>query len=381
MACLFGVMLASCQDDTENFDNAVYAPATDLVTTINVKNNSEKLTGYVEAKLSKEEGVDVEVSFFANAAKVADYNAMYTQNYVELPSRFYSIPEAKITIPAGANTTGKVEVNFINLLELDKSKVYVLPVTMDCQLGSLSNNTYYFVIREAAMVSVVPEMTDNYGVFVEGDQATELGELSQLTVQALLYPFDFPRMLHTIMGVEDYFLIRVGDGPIPPNQVQLATKSNGKGDNATDAAWQLDTNRWTEFTLTYDTTTGETKVYFNGVQKGSTQICAFREPVDWNTASGDITDGPRGFYVGYSYAPDRSFNGYMAEMRIWNRVLTKEEINEPFQAYEVAPDSPGLVAYWKADEGAGNVFHDYANGYDLRCQSAPKWIPVALPNK
>ncbi len=342
MACLFGVMLASCQDDTENFDNAVYAPATDLVTTINVKNNSEKLTGYVEAKLSKEEGVDVEVSFFANAAKVADYNAMYTQNYVELPSRFYSIPEAKITIPAGANTTGKVEVNFINLLELDKSKVYVLPVTMDCQLGSLSNNTYYFVIREAAMVSVVPEMTDNYGVFVEGDQATELGELSQLTVQALLYPFDFPRMLHTIMGVEDYFLIRVGDGPIPPNQVQLATKSNGKGDNATDAAWQLDTNRWTEFTLTYDTTTGETKVYFNGVQKGSTQICAFREPVDWNTASGDITDGPRGFYVGYSYAPDRSFNGYMAEMRIWNRVLTKEEINEPFQAYEVAPDSPGI---------------------------------------
>ena len=234
MACLFGVMLASCQDDTENFDNAVYAPATDLVTTINVKNNSEKLTGYVEAKLSKEEGVDVEVSFFANAAKVADYNAMYTQNYVELPSRFYSIPEAKITIPAGANTTGKVEVNFINLLELDKSKVYVLPVTMDCQLGSLSNNTYYFVIREAAMVSVVPEMTDNYGVFVEGDQATELGELSQLTVQALLYPFDFPRMLHTIMGVEDYFLIRVGDGPIPPNQVQLATKSNGKGDNATE---------------------------------------------------------------------------------------------------------------------------------------------------
>ena len=66
---------------------------------------------------------------------------------------------------------------------------------------------------------------------------------------------------------------------------------------------------------------------------------------------------------------------------MWNRVLTEEEINQPFQAYSVEPDSPGLVAYWKLDEGSGNLFHDYANGYDLKCNAAPGWIPVALPEK
>lgn len=377
-AALLSVMaFSSCQDDTENFDNSVYAPTETPVTTVNVKPGMDSYTGTVSASLSKREGTDVSVTFAADPAKVAQYNALFTQNYSELPSKYFRIPNATTTIPAGGDSTGDVEVEFINLDNLDVSKTYVLPVSMSSPVGTLANNTYYFVVKEASIVSVTADMTENYAVFVSGEEAPELGAMNEITVQALLYPYDFPHQLSTIMGIEGKFLLRIGDSPIPANQLQLAT-SNG---NVTDAAWTFDTNKWTELTFTYSCATGETKVYFNGIQKGSTQIGGFAGPINWNTASGDITDGPRGFYVGYSYDGGRFFNGEMAELRVWNRILTDEEIKTPYQAYSVDPDSHGLVAYWKLDEGAGNVFHDYANGYDLKCNVTPNWIPVSLPQK
>lgn len=374
---LMGAVFTACQDDMEDFDNSVYAPAVDTSSTISVKPGMTSATGYVEGRLSKEADADVTVTFAANPAKVADYNAYYTQNYLELPSKYYKIPEASAVIPAGGNSTGKIAVEFLNLTDLDVSKTYVLPVSMESTVGALSNNTYYFVLREAALVSVVANMKENYGVYVAGEQAPLMSGMTQVTVEALLYPNDFPNMLATVMGIEGQFLVRIGDAGIPGNQLQLAT-SNG---NVTDAAWQFDTGKWTFMTLTYDTATGECKVYFDGVQKGSTQIGNFRGTVEWNTASGDITDGPRGFYVGYAYDGNRYFDGNMSELRVWNRILTKEEINEPYHFYTVANNARGLVAYWKMDEGSGNLIHDYANGYDLKCQKAPEWIPVSLPAK
>ena len=59
----------------------------------------------------------------------------------------------------------------------------------------------------------------------------------------------------------------------------------------------------------------------------------------------------------------------------------KTKSRPPNHFYEVSPESDGLAAYWKMDEGTGDAIHDYANGYDLKCQKAPEWIPVYLPAK
>lgn len=367
----------SCQSDTETVENSIFSPSLDNTTTINVKATTTEAKGYVEAQMARKEERDVKVTFAAVSDKVAEYNALYSADCVVLPTGHYSIPEPTATIPAGGNSTGEVEVRFNNLTSLDLSKTYVLPVMMSSDYGSLTNNTYYFVIREASLISVVADMTRNGAVFVNGGQATELANLEQITVEALLYPLAFPNMLSTVMGIEEEFLIRIGDAGVPPNQLQLAT-SVGK---ITDPEWSFLTDRWTFLTFTYDTNTGECNVYFNGVKKGETHFGSFRYPVNWNTASGDTQGGARGFHVGYSYDADRYFNGYMSELRVWNRILTPEEINSPFHFYTVEPDAEGLCAYWKVDEGTGNTFTDYANGYDLRCVQTPAWIPETLPAK
>lgn len=377
-AILAILTFASCQDSYENIDNSIFAPTLDTASTINVKpSTTETATGYVEAYMARLMDRDVTVTFSADPAGVDAYNGIYGADYVMLPANYYNIPNPTAVIAAGANTTGKVAVEFLNLSSLDLGKTYVLPVKMSCEFATLSNNTYYFVIKESALVTVTADMTENYAVFAQGDQAPELGNLSKITVEALLYPLDFPNMLATVMGIEGNFLIRIGDAGIPANQLQLAT-SNG---NVTDPAWAFDTNKWTFLTLTYDTESGECCVYFDGILKGNIQTGNYHNPVNWNTASGDITDGPRGFYVGYAYDSNRYFNGYMSELRVWNRILTKEEINSTNHFYTVNEDAEGLAAYWKMDEGTGNAIHDYANGYDLRCLKAPGWIPVYLPEK
>ena len=386
VACL---SLASCQDDTENFDNKVFSPTVNPVSNILVKEGTVAETGYVQASMSKNEGFDVEVTFGVIADKVADYNSIYNQEAELLPAGYYELPEPTVTITAGMVQSPRVPVNFVNLDNLDMDKLYVLPVgIVGAPFDHMSNYVTYFVIREASIINVVANMTKTAATFSATEpEAPELSNMEKITVEALLYPTAFPNMLATIMGQEGYFLVRVGDQGVDPNQIQIAT-ANG---NVTDAAWKLDTDVWTFLTFTYDTTTGAAEVYFNGVKKGATQYCNFRQPINWNTGAGNFADGESGkpyFYVGFAWESVRWFEGNMSELRIWNRVLAPEEINAPLHFYTVDPQSEGLVAYWKLDEGAGNMFHDSANGYDLVCMPnadadniRPAWVEVALPQK
>ena len=48
--------------------------------------------------------------------------------------------------------------------------------------------------------------------------------------------------------------------------------------------------------------------------------------------------------------------------------------------YGVSPESEGLVAYWKFDEGAGKTIKDQTSyGNDLTVEKELKWVNVSLP--
>lgn len=386
LACI-GLLAASCQDDMETFPNKVFSPTVNPVSSILVQEGTTDAIGYVSAKMAKKENYDVNITFGVMADKVDAYNSIYSQEAELLPEGYYTIPQPTATITAGLVATDNVAVDFINLANLDMDKLYVLPVgILSAPFATMDNDVTYFVIREAAIINVVADMTKTAATFKSTEaEAYQLSGLTQITVEVLLYPQSFPNMLATVMGKEGYFLVRIGDAGIEPNQLQLAT-SNG---NVTDEAWRFDTNKWTFLTFTYDTATGETKVYFDGVQKGSTQYGNFLSAIDWNSGTGPFTDGSNSyFYVGFAWNADRWFPGYMSELRVWNRVLTQDEINAPLHFYTVDADSEGLVAYWKLNEGAGNEFKDSANGYDLVCMpnddkdvTRPGWVEVSLPEK
>lgn len=167
--------------------------------------------------------------------------------------------------------------------------------------------------------------------------------------------------LSTIMGIEGKFLLRLGDVGVPWNQIQLAMS----GGNRTDAKLELsELDRWYHVAVTWDYTFAY--FYVDGellYQAGISNYSGFNLGVAYG---GRESDWNRAFWIGYAYNADRFFPGYMAEVRVWNRTLTKEEINAENHFYSVPVDSEGLVGYWKLNDGAGAIVKDSSpSGNDM----------------
>jgi hypothetical protein len=381
---LAGAFVSSCSDDVENVidNNMVYNASSDAVTTTLLNGKTDACTASLVAKIAQPESSDVTINYGVDESAVAAYNAIYSENAIILPSANYSLPTAQTSIIKGAVQSSALEIAFKDLNSLNDEQVYVLPVSIvNASIPVLQNNkTTYYVFRGASLINVVGNMENTCLRLKNPGEATALGSLDKLTVEVLLYPQAFDNMLSTVIGIEGTFLFRIGDSGVPSNQIQLATASG----NCTDSAWQLDLNTWTHVALTYDASTGAVDVYFNGIKKGSTQTVGYRNAVNWNVVSDD-----RECYIGYAYDPNRDFVGYMSELRVWNKILTADDLAQRNHFYSVEADSEGLCAYWKFDEGAGQTVHDYANGYDMYVPStypgqssspdAMQWISVALP--
>ena len=108
-----------------------------------------------------------------------------------------------------------------------------------------------------------------------------------------------------------------------------------------------------------------------------------RVTVNWGVSypREEENDNKRGFWIGYSYDTPRYLDGDISECRVWNRILTPEEIREKDHFYYVDPASDGLVAYWKFDDGQGGNITDHANGNNLIANNELTWKAVELPNK
>lgn len=367
LAAIIAIGMTACQKDMETFDNRVYEPNSTKLQSVLIDGMASSGVAIVKASIAKPLHRDMEVTFGSDFTKLGAYTEIYGEECVALPTANFTIDNPTVTILAGAVTSPEVKVN-INLDGLDRNLVYVLPVSIvNAPIDVIeSHRTSFIVVRGAALINVVCNINENFASLVAPGNASKLSGITQLTAEALFKVDEFGKLISTVMGIEGNFLLRIGDAGVPDNQLQLATSSG----NVTDAQWQFKTNEWIALAVTFDSATGQTNVYINGVKKGSTQTSNYRQPVNWNSNN---------FYVGKSYDNNRYLDGCISEVRVWNRILSEEELMGETHRYVVPVQSEGLVAYWKFNDGSGLLVKDYANGYDLICNAAPTWVPVELP--
>lgn len=213
--------------------------------------------------------------------------------------------------------------------------------------------------------------------------------MKAFTLEALVNPtvVRYNGSLSTIMGIEGKFLVRLGDVGIPWYQVQVCWDSGESGywgnieGKLSNSNMKVNLNEWTHIAVTFGE--GTVKVFINGEEKGSTTTNV-PASVNFGITHND-EQAPQGqqitrcFWVGYSYESTRDFQGMMSELRIWNRVLTADELANEARRYSVDPKSEGLVTYWKCDEGQGNVIKDHTSYRNDLASDGLKWEPVSLP--
>lgn len=367
-----------CQNNMETFDNKVYIDNNTKVGTLLLKKETVSLERTIQTAVPKPAEMDLTISYKADPSLVDAYNSAYYDNAIMLPDENYEIPETEVKIFKGSTKSTELTVYFKNLTTLDRELIYVLPVTIsDANIPILeSARTTYYVIKGAALINSVANISEN-NVYVAWKNPSVVNRLYRLTAEALIRADKLDNKISTLMGIEGKFLIRIGDSE-PSNQIQISTEEG----NATSADWVLPTKTWVHVAVTYNYATGLIEVYIDGKKK-TAQTVDFRSYVNWGVQHSDESNGrPRCFWIGYSYNKERYLDGDICECRIWNRVLSEQEINAKDHFYYVAPDSDGLVAYWKFDDASGNTIKDHTiNGNDATASYALRWKPVELPQK
>lgn len=375
-AALLAGMFVGCDSDNSSFDNKIYIDSTAKTQNILLQGNDTDESSF-QVSMPKPENKDVVFTIDVQSSLVDTYNEAYYDNAVMLPTANYSISQTEVAINAGSVRSSDITVSFTGLSDLDRQQRYVLPVVINSKhVGVLSSaRTMYYVIKGAALINVVADIEEN-NVYVDWVNDTDFRSMTTFTAEALIRVRNFDRMLTTIMGIEGKFLIRVGDAGIPSNQLQVAT-SNG---NYTSSDLAIPTNEWTHVAVTYDAVAQQIQVFING-KNMLTAATAAIGAVDWGVPHSDESDGkPRCFWIGYAYDNNRYLAGEISECRIWNRVLTSAEVNELNHFYYVDPTSPGLIAYWKFNDGGGDTVKDYSvNENHATASNSLKWNAVELP--
>ena len=407
-ALLSAMAVISCERQNDGFENKLFIDAENFKNEVRVATDEgvAELVKPIKVAMAQPMAQDVNVTLRRADELFDTYRQAYYHDDAELlPSEYCNLEDVKSVVRAGDVASENINVAFKNLDKLDYSKQYVLPVTIEAEGVAVLERakTMYFVIKEASLVNYVAEMYENRAWPI-WDNWEKVSYLEQFTMECLIncHNFNNSSSILTVMGVEDHFLIRIGDVTIPTNQIQVALAykdveggSTNRAD-VTDASLQLRKDRWYHLAVTFNK--GYVQVYLDGRLKveadrsvigkrpnpetGESEDIIF-ENVNFAAPHSDESDGkPRCFWVGYSYDSNRSLDGMIAEARLWNRVLTKEEINAPnhfYKLYENQIDET-LLAYWKFNEGAGKVVKDYSiYGKDLEADHTLIWYPVELP--
>lgn len=392
------MVLASCSrfDAVDRvFENSAYlnVSATDQTQLATFNNRIDETSLSLAVQLAYPADKDIAATVSVDASLVDEYNHRYSTSYEMLPSQYYDFPDKTVTVSAGRVSSETVEILFKGLtgegedntgaMELDKTWILPVKVTSgDIDVMGSASVAYYLVKRTSA-ITMAAQLTDNWIKFpkmneVGGPVAAAYNGLTAITYEAFIYidKFDTENSfgdcnISTVMGVEQYLLLRIGDTNFERRQLQFDGSGNGsqfgKLPSKGDPAKNLSAGQWYHVACTYDQATRTARIFLNGElidEAKDVGVTGASEENRINLAMRGMegaTNSEYEFFIGKSYNDYRPLQGKIAEARVWKCARTQEEIMENMQRIENPEQEPNLIGYWKFDEGEGNNIKDYSS--------------------
>lgn len=409
--------------DDHKFGNVVYlnVSQTSPVQLATFSNNRPTYDCTLQAALTYPAAQDVRVSLAVDPSLVAAYNARYGTAWPMLDEKYYTLSAPETTIAAGRTVSDVVTLQLRGLMgegeeqtgALPLDETFLVPVrisgaTMDVLRGS---DVAYYVVKRSSAITVAAQLGEgnwiNFPTLDKyGTNSSAWNGLTAMTYEALIYIDEFattdaedmPVSISSVMGVEQYLLLRIGDTNFERQQLQFDGSGSGSQFGkfpGKDATKNLEAGRWYHVACTYDQAARTVRIYVDGqlqseesgvgiaTQSEDNRInLAMRALYDYylNNPTEDNEKKYGGFvdayqfFIGKSYDEKRPLNGKIAEARVWSVARTPEQIWENMYNVENPADDPTLLGYWKFNEGAGNTVRDYSMyGNDGVAESDIKW--------
>lgn len=317
----------------------------------------EGTTQTLNVRLNNAQDHDRKFRFTAfTAEELAAYNQANGTSYEILPANGYKFSTNEVVVKAGSTVSEAVNVTILPLsTEQIKSGVsYVLPVKMhSVDEGNvlLGADEYLYLVKPTIITSV-PVLGSVPGLAYRRAKAFKVTQekLDQWTVEFRVNMSGFSRNNQAIFGSwgpsgKDEIYIRFGDEPMRPNFQYLQAKFGGTQFDKSNT--EFERNRWYHIALVYNGTT--VALYVDGQKDLDTDKVAGQ-----TFTLGDV------LHICSSGGAWFVNAAMLHEMRVWKIARTPSQLKE-FE-YGVSPKTPGLLHYWKMDEGQGGILKNSVEG-------------------
>ena len=303
--------------------------------------------------------VTVNLSFGDEAALNA-YNESHGTAFQPVPADMYKVSSESVVIKADNAISETCTVTITDFSFIKNGVSYMIPVTIKSVSGTnneileTSRTTYLRLARTVSFYALDVNDSNMSSNFIF-DSSKEI-ELKQYTYEIKVYPYHLKqsgeeqlcRVCNFTGSAKRQNMLRFNENGRPWKSLQIVTPSGG--DYTTTTIFEP--QQWYMLSMVYDGSAYQ--LYING------------EP-DGTTLGGDQSTVFGQFELGMSWTtyPSRQlFSGRISEVRVWDYPRSKTQIKGGLCGTD--PESEGLRAYWKMNEGSGHIFKDATgNGYDM----------------
>ncbi len=290
---------------------------------------------------------DVKIYLDVDENAVETYNLKYGTQYEMTPKEAYELDSKEVVIPAGQSVSSSVLVSIIDKSALVEGVSYMIPISIksvdsDMEVIESSRTIYLKLARTIKFSAPYVGTTTASRSFSldEDDIVTGIKKYTwEVKFRAENFRINASGEPIKIGGVYNNML-RFAESGNPANVLEVYAGT----ENKMIANTQFAVNTWYLLSIVND---GKTlTLYVNGVKDNSMAVTPYDYQFDGVTI-GQPMDG---------YQSKQLFRGWLGGMRYWSRALSAREIKA--NQCGVNPNAEGLVACYRMDEGAGNIFYD-----------------------
>ena len=362
---LGALLLTGCNDaeyDTLSNQAYILQTNTNANSSLKLTVGAEVATTTLNVRLSDVANVESRYRLVYDTAVVNEYNRLNETPYASLPQESFSLSSEETTIEAGASVSTPITLTVPPYSEALKAsgKKYAIGFRLENTSGNASvlpsGSKIVYILDQVVIQPVVVLDQSHY---VSQDLVKNY-PLTEWTVEMninkhVLYTEVGRGNNQAIFGAgPDEIYIRFGDAPIEGNRLQIKTQGTQMNSLALF-------NEHTWYHLAFVCTGTKLYLYVNGQLDNSMDL-----PGKTTNVNNINICSPFTYWLG---------NAMYSEVRFWQRARSQAEIAN--NMYACDPTTPGLITYYKMNEGEGYSFRDASgngNNAETNGQAVPEWI-------
>lgn len=362
---LGALLLTGCNDaeyDTMSNQAYILQTNTNANSSLKLTVGAEVATTTVNVRLSDVANVESRYRLVYDTAVVNEYNRLNETPYASLPQESFSLSSEETTIEAGASVSTPITLTVPPYSEALKAsgKKYAIGFRLENTSGNASvlpSGSKIVYILDQVVIQPVVVLDQSHYV---SQNLVKNYPLTEWTVEMninkhILYTEVGRGNNQAIFGAgPDEIYIRFGDAPIEGNRLQIKTQGTQMNSLALF-------NEHTWYHLAFVCTGTKLYLYVNGQLDNSMDL-----PGKTTNVNSINICSPSTYWLG---------NAMYSEVRFWQRARSQAEIAN--NMYACDPTTPGLITYYKMNEGEGYSFRDASgngNNAETNGQAVPEWI-------